>query len=59
MKSPALRVAAGLIVVLGIIAVPVLLMGLEGWRKFAIVPVIYVSWKFANYSFRPGVPPKV
>ena len=52
MKFITLRMAAGLVAVLGIVAIPVLFIGLEGWRKSAIIPVIYISWKFGVYAFK-------
>jgi hypothetical protein len=51
-RLPTMRIAAGLFVLLGAVTIPVLLFGVDGWRKSAVIPVLYFCWKFGNYAFR-------
>jgi hypothetical protein len=50
-KHLTLRIAAGLLVVLAIVTIPILVYVVDGWRKLAAIPMIYPIWQFANYAF--------
>ena len=55
MHSLVLRVAAGVIVLIGAVAIPSLFFIIEGWRKTAVIPMTYICWKFAKYALRKQV----
>ena len=58
MRSRVLRFAAGIFALLGIITVPILFVTVEGWRKSAVIPMTYLVWKFASYTFKREIPYK-
>jgi hypothetical protein len=57
-RSLTLRIAAGVFVLFGAFTVPIMFIFEKGWRKSAIIPVIYICWKFANYALKRETPPK-
>jgi hypothetical protein len=48
----ALRIAAGIFVVFGVMMIPVLIITVDGWRKLAVVPIMYLCWQFAKYNLK-------
>lgn len=50
MRSLILRIAAVLFAICGSVVTIVLLLCEEGWQKLAVIPMIYLIWRFGVYA---------